>query len=415
MNRRPSILYLVSRFPNIPETFVVNEWWTMATRFDMEFASLVRMRETTLHAQTARLLPQVHFAPLLGRATLTANVKQLRRRPRRYLGTLARVLAGSFRRPNGGLAKGAVAFWKAARFAEVVEVRQIAHIHAHFISHSATTAWVISELTGVPFSVTAHANDLYVRPALLDEKLADARFVVTISEFNREFIRNECRTPRAVELVHCGVDTDLFSFRQRSTHRRLVCVARLEPTKGQVDLLRAFDIARRELDGLTLDVIGDGADRGRLERLSRELGISEAVRFAGALPTEQVREALAEAEVFVLPSVRHPSGRMDGIPVALMEAMACGLPVVATRLSGIPELVVHEETGLLTPPESPEHLAAAVCRLARDPALASRLAAGARERVRLQFDLATEGERLAALFASSLGAPPRRARQKTPA
>ena len=401
MNRN-SILYVVSRFPNVPETFVVNEWWLMASRFRMEFASLVRMSETTLHPQTARLLPQVHFAGLIAAPTLRANARALARDPRRYLRTAARVLAGSFRRPNGGVLKGAVAFWKAVRFAEIVEERAISHVHAHFISHAGTAAWVISELTGVSFSVTAHANDLYVRPALLDEKLHQAEFVATISEYNREFIRTNCKTPSKVELVHCGVDTELFSFRRRDSYRRLLCVARLESTKGQVDLLHAFARARRELPDLTLDLIGDGADRARLERLRDQLGLGDELRFHGALPTDQVRTALDEADIFVLPSLRHPSGRMDGIPVALMEAMASGLAVIATRLSGIPELVIHEETGLLVTPESPEELAAAIRRLVDDPELSSRLARAARDRVRRHFDLATEGDRLAALFTATL-------------
>jgi glycosyltransferase involved in cell wall biosynthesis len=402
VNGGPSILYVVSRFPNVPETFVVNEWWLMASRFRMEFASLVRMSESTLHPQTAELLPRVHFAGLMAGPTLRANARALARRPGRYLRTAAHVLAGSFRRPNGGVVKGAVAFWKGVRFAEIVEQRGIAHIHAHFISHAATTAWVISEFTGVPFSITAHANDLYVRPALLDEKLRKAEFVATISEYNREFIHTECEDCGRVELVHCGVDTELFSFRRRESYTRLVCVARLESTKGQADLLRAFARARLELPELTLDLIGDGADRARLERLRDQLGLGDELRFHGALRTDQVRTLLDAADLFVLPSLRHPSGRMDGIPVALMEAMASGLAVIATRLSGIPELVIHEETGLLVTPESPDELAGAICRLVRDPELAGRLAGAARERVRCHFDLETEGDRLASLFYSAI-------------
>lgn len=409
---KASILYVVSRFPNVPETFVVNEWWLMASRFRMEFASLVRMSETTVHPQTAELLPRVHFAGLMAAPTLRANARALARHKGRYLRTAAQVLAGSFRRPNGGVIKGAVAFWKGVRFAEIVEARGISHVHAHFISHSATTAWVISELTGVPFSITAHANDLYVRPALLDEKLREAEFVATISEYNREFIRTECEDTGRVELVHCGVDTELFSFRERNSHRRLLCVARLESTKGQVDLLHAFARARQDVPDLTLDLVGDGADRGRLERLRDELGLGAEVRFHGALRTDQVRALLDETDMFVLPSLRHPSGRMDGIPVALMEAMASGLAVVATRLSGIPELVIHEETGLLVTPESPDELAAAICRLVRDHDLAARLARAARERVCRHFDLATEGNRLAALFATAI-AERQRSRQES--
>ena len=367
----------------------------------MEFASLVRMSETTLHPQTAELLPQVHFAGMLAAPTLRANARALVRGPDALLGTAGRVLAGSFRRPNGGVIKGAVAFWKGVRFAEIVEERGISHVHAHFISHSATTAWVISELTGVPFSITAHANDLYVRPALLDEKLRTAEFIATISEYNRDFIRRECDDAGRVELIHCGVDTNLFSFRRRDSYRRILCVARLEPTKGQADLLRAFARAKPGVPSLTLDLIGDGADRARLERLRDELGLGDDVGFHGSKRTDEVRTALDEADIFVLPSVRDATGRMDGIPVALMEAMASGLAVVATRLSGIPELVIPEETGLLVTPESPEELASAICRLAGDPDLATRLTQAARDHVENQFDLRTEGARLAALFEAS--------------
>src|SRR4029453_18719903 len=178
----------------------------------------------------------------------------------------------------------------------------------------------------------------------------------------------ECEDSGRVELVHCGVDTELFSFRRRENYRRLVCVARLESTKGQADLLEAFARARLEGPDLTLDLIGDGADRARLERLRDQLGLGDELRFHGALRTDQVRTVLDTADIFVLPSLRHPSGRMDGIPVALMEAMASGLAVIATRLSGIPELVIHERTGLLVTPESPDELAIALGRLPPDPA-----------------------------------------------
>lgn len=396
--RTTTVLYVVSRFPNVTETFVVNEWWALEGRFRMELASLIRERVDALHPQTERLLPRVHFAPLLGLATVRANLSALRSRPRPYLTTLRDVLAGSRGRPNGGLLKGLVVFWKAVSLARLVEEKRVDHVHAHFISHPATAAWVVHRLTGVPFSITAHANDLFVQPALLERKIEEARFVATISEFNRDHLGRAAPRAGRIELVHCGVDLDRFPFRPGRGASRLLSVGRLEPTKGHDDLLRAFAEVAAGAPDVSLEIVGSGPERHRLERLVEDLGLAGRVRLRGALTTEDVRELFAEADMFVLAARRHPSGRMDGIPVALMEAMASGLPVVTTSLSGIPELVVDEETGLLVPPESPPQLAAAIRRLLAEPALRERLVAAARERVAARFDLTVEAARLGDLF-----------------
>jgi colanic acid/amylovoran biosynthesis glycosyltransferase len=157
-----------------------------------------------------------------------------------------------------------------------------------------------------------------------------------------------------------------------------------------------------------LELVGDGPERERLERQARALGIGDRVRMLGPLPWEQVRGRLAEASVFALPSVRLPSGRMEGIPVALMEAMASGVPVVSSRLSGVPELVRDEITGLLVEPEDPAALAKAMAAILDDDGLASELAAGARELVERSFNLSREAQRLGDLFAQSVSQSRRR-------
>ncbi len=403
--RAASVLYVVSRFPKLTETFVVNEWWRVAEHVPVEFAALLREREPIVHPAAARILPRVHFLPLLSGAGFRANVRMLARAPRTYSRTLLTLLRRSPRTHSGGKAKGLVTFWKAVWLAELARELGAGHVHAHFINQPATAAWVVHRLTGLPFSITAHANDLFAGPALLAEKTREATFVASISRFNERFIVERVRRPGRIEIVHCGVDLAGFPFRPRRRREKIVCVARLYDTKGHADLLRAF----AALDGHgseTLELVGDGPERERLETLAGDLGIAGRVRFLGGLPADAVRRILDDAGLFVLAAIPHPSGAMDGIPVALMEAMASGIPVVATSISGIPELVRDGETGLLVPPGDPTALAEAMSTLLRDRELAERVALAAREVVEREFSLATETERLARLFEPSLGRAP---------
>jgi colanic acid/amylovoran biosynthesis glycosyltransferase len=296
-----------------------------------------------------------------------------------------------------------VVFLQAGALARVAARDGVNHVHAHFASHPATAAWVVHRLTGIPFSFTAHANDLFVAPVVLDRKVVDARFVIAISEYNRRLLGERDPPPRRLEVVHCGVDTDLHAWRDPGERDpdRVVCVASLFPKKGHVHLIDALALVAERRPGIALELVGEGPERHRILRRARERGVAGRVSLLGARSSEDVRATLAGAGVFVLPSVRLPSGRMEGIPVALMEAMAAGVPVVSTRLSGIPELVRDGVTGLLADPGDPQSLAAAMERVIDDDALAARLALGARELVVRSFSLTREATRLGDLLAES--------------
>jgi colanic acid/amylovoran biosynthesis glycosyltransferase len=399
---RATVLYVVSRFPTVTETFVVNEWLRMAQRLPLALASLVKTSEPPVHEETRRVLASTYFLPSFHPDTLRAHARTLVRSPRSYLGTLLRLIAESPATPMGGRLKGVVTFWKAVRIVDVARELGVRHVHAHFANQPATAAWVVNRLTGIPYSFTAHANDLFAGPALLEEKVAEASFVAVISEYNRTYLDGRVGKGTPIEIVHCGVDVEMLPFRRRTRAERLLCIGRLVGTKGQADLLRAFAELGQDHPELRLDLIGEGPDRAELEHLSDSLGLRNRVRFLGVLPSERVRHEIAEADVFVLAARPHASGRMDGIPVALMEAMASGAATVSTRLSGIPELVIDGVTGLLVEPARPDELAAALRRLVEDTDLRARLAAAAREHVERQFDLETEVERLARLIRASL-------------
>jgi glycosyltransferase involved in cell wall biosynthesis len=405
------VLYVVSRFPKVTETFVVNEWAALEPRFDMHLAALVHTREPVLHDATRRALGRVWFVPRLALSTWLAHTRWLARAPRRYLRVWRDVLATARTVRPPELAKSIVACHQAVRLAELAHAAGIDHVHAHFANHPATAAWVVHRLTGIPFSFTAHANDLFRDPPLLVRKADDATFVVAISEYNRRLLaRRGTTTP--VHVVHCGVDPARFAAAPTASRgpdggrRTVVCVAGFEPKKGHRDLVAAFaTVAARDAD-VALVLVGDGPERGAVGAEVRRAGLSDRVQFRGATGTDEVRALLRRATLFALPAVQDDTGRMDGIPVALMEAMASGVPVVTTSVSGIPELV-DGDCGIVVAPGDRDAIAQAMARLLDDPALAARFAACGRAKIEREFDLHREAARLGDLFESSVA---RRAR-----
>lgn len=396
----PVVLYVVSRFPSATETFVVNEWLALGGRFRMALAALRRSAEPPLHEASRRAMERVRFLDAPDRSLIGAHLSWLARGPGAYLSTLTGVLRGALRLSPRGAAKEAIVFLRAVPLAGAAAREGVAHVHAHFANHPATAAWVVHRLTGIPFSFTAHANDLFVRPAAVRRKAADARFVVAISEYNRRLLPSA----RQVEVIHCGVDLERHPWRglEGRDRDRVLCVASLTAKKGHAHLLDALALLTRRRPRVVLELVGDGPERERILQRARELGLADRVRLLGARSAAEVSARLAEARVFALASMRMPSGRMDGIPVALMEAMAGGLPVVATRISGVPELVEDGVTGLLVEPGDAEGLAAAMARALEDDALAAALAGRARARVERSFDLEREAQRLGDLFAESI-------------
>lgn len=417
--RRQRVAYLVSWFPAVTETFVLDEVLELRARgVEVDVLPLFGSRGGEVHAGWRALRRCTHPHRSLSWELLSAQLHWLRRRP----GVLLRAWAEALLRTAPSrklLVRSPVVLLKGALLARRLEAMGVRHVHAHWATHPALAAWLVNALTGIGYSFTAHAHDLYVDRAMLREKVAAARFVVTISELNRRLIQAECGPPAAgkVHVVRCGVDLDAFAPRPRRLPEvpTFACVASLREYKGHGVLLDALGLLRARGTFVRAVLVGDGELRRPLEaRIARE-GLGDRVELRGALPHEAIPEVLATSTAMVLPSVTSRDGQMEGIPVALMEAMAAGVPVVATRLSGIPELVHDGRTGLLVPERDPEALAAALERLAADPALGARLAQAARQTVRDEFDRRRNVARLHALLAPFAGGGPPRAPGAVPA
>lgn len=288
-----------------------------------------------------------------------------------------------------------------ARLAGILRRERCTHLHVHFAHTPAQIAMYASAFAGVPFTVMAHANDIFERGLLLPQKARRAVRLLTISRFNREHLRAVGVDDERIAVVRCGVsfaareDSPDFTAKPRY---RVGTLCRLVEKKGVDDLLRAVALLQGRPE-VELQVAGDGPLGPALEALARELGIADRVRFLGPVAHDAVTDWLRSLDLFAIACKADANGDMDGIPVALMEAMSQRVPVLSTRLSGIPELVIHERTGLLAAPADPASLAAEMRRLLGDAPLCSRLTQAAVHHVQAEFGLEANLDRLLAHIA----------------
>jgi len=389
------VAFVMSRFPKITETFVIREMVEMERQgVEVEVYPLQRERTSVMHPEVDSFVRRAHFTPWLSIAMLKAHGRYFLNQPRNYLQTLGTLLSanlGSIR-----YFAGAVAFFpKAVYIASLMRSAGVDHVHAHFASHPAAVAYVIHRLTGIPFSFVAHGSDLHCDQHMLSEKTQQAAAVIAISDDNRRMILDVCGTHNdlKVHTVHCGVDLEEFCPRSEPTPFergvgafQLLCIGTLHEVKGQRYLLEACrSLLERGVD-FECHFAGDGPDLQALEKQAHALGLNDRVYFHGRCAGPRIRELLEIADVLVTPSVPTRSGRREGIPVVLIEAMASGVPVVSSDLSGIPELVKHEQTGLLAQPGDAAGIAASLHRLHNDRQLRLRLAVAGRQEVESEFN-----------------------------
>ncbi len=398
------VLYIVSLFPCWSETFIVREIEQLVARgVDVRIFSLKPSQETLVQSD-ARTLEQYVDYPAGFSQNLRGVMRVLWRRPKAGFGMLVRILTDSGLTFSSRL-KSIVVWWRVLGVADRFHMWHPHLIHAHWATYPSTAAMILASILEVPFSFTSHAHDIFLEQHLLTDKLATACFAVTISEYNRRLLR-ELLPPSAQEklhVIHCGIKPGELTYQEVDRDPELLlAVGRLDEIKGFPVLVQACARLRDRGVHFRCEIVGEGPLRQTLQRAIDAYGLGKLVQLCGALPYEEVRTHLYHAGVFVQPSVVTARGNMDGIPVALMEAMACGTTVVSTTVSGIPELIEDGVNGYLVPPEDAEALAARLAELLEDPAKRIAFARNARERVEHGFSVMTETEKLQKLFTATL-------------
>jgi glycosyltransferase involved in cell wall biosynthesis len=401
------VAYIMSRFPKLTETFILYEMLAMRQQgIEVEVYPLLREREEVTHPEAVHFVNVAHFQPFISLPIVQANLHFLWKKPVVYLKTLWDVLRsnwGSFNFFAGVIG----IFPKTVLFAYQMRADHVQHVHAHFASHPAAAGFIIHRLVGIPYSFTAHGSDLHRDRHMLREKVAEAAFVAAISEYNKKLIVSECQGnySEKVHVVHCGVDTEVFRDRAHETPYEkgenpfmILCIGTLHEVKGQAYLIEACRQLQERGYNFECHFVGDGADKETLADRVEQAGLSDRVHFHGKFTRDEIAQLLLDADVLTAPSVPTSDGRREGIPVVLMEAMGSGVAVVASNLSGIPELVNDQLTGLLVPPRDATSLADALESYIKNPELRRQLGRAGREKVVGEFDLVKNAANLAQHF-----------------
>ena len=392
--------YVVKRYPRYSETFIVTEILAHEEAgLPLEIFSLYPPVDTHFQDAIARVRAPVNYVP-------DSDGKSLRFWE--GLSGVAADVPGLWSSLGAAKTEEARDVFQAAVVAGLARRKGIRHLHAHFGSAAATVARLAARFGGLTYSFTAHAKDIYhesVRPDDLRRKLADASAVVTVSDYNLEYLRVQYGEAAArVRRIYNGIDLERFPYSApRDRPPMVVYVGRLVEKKGLSDLIDACASLAGRGKTLECGIVGAGELEADLRERIARLGVGSTVRLLGPRPQAEVIRLIREASAVAAPCVIGEDGNRDGLPTVILEAMALGTPCVSTDVTGIPEVVRHEETGLIVPQHDPGALADALERFASDADLRVSLAVRARERIEDDFDIRRNAAKIRALFREAAG------------
>lgn len=390
--------YVLKVYPRFSETFVVTEILAReAAGADLRIYAMRPTTDARFHPELARVKAPVTWVPRPTNANrfwqqVTASIKDPE-----ILANFAAILPELTELEASDVAQGVA-------LAQKAKADGITHLHAHFASLAGRMAWVASKLTGIPYTVTTHAKDIFhesVNPVWLRRICGDAAQVLAISRFNEGYLQRVLTgTGANLVLLYNALELSRFEYMKPSLPTgklKIAAVGRFVPKKGFRELLDAATIlAERGVD-FSLTLGGDGELEEELRQKVEQLGLTEQVTMPGPLTQEEVRQLLRSNHVFVAPCVPADDGNMDGLPTVVLEAMACGAPVITTAVTGLPEVVHDGETGLLLEPGDVPALADALASIARGDVDTPALAEAARKLIEQNFDSTLQAQTLNAL------------------
>ncbi|MDX1735363.1 MAG: glycosyltransferase family 4 protein [Halioglobus sp.] len=394
MKDTPRIGYVLKTYPRISQTFVLTEILAHERAgLDMDIFSLRRTDDTRFHAALSRVKSPVF--QIARASTRVNNVLDELREHARHLPRLWQVLEES-----GAEAEDLL---QAAQISRAILDRGIVHLHAHFGTVATAVARLASQITGVSYSFTAHAKDIYHELVVEDDlrqKIADAAQVVTVSEFNATHLRATFGSAaQEVKLVYNGLDLNEFCFEPYTDRPPVILgVGRLVEKKGFEVLVRACEILRDRGVRYRCEIAGGGVLEQELKSQIVGLGLQGHIVMSGALAQEDIKDRIRGAALLAAPCIHARDEDRDGLPTILLEAMALGTPCISTPVTGIPEVLRHDETGLMVAEGDAEALANACQRLLEDRQLGSTLVHYARKLIEQRFDIDKNSAQLRAAF-----------------
>lgn len=393
------IAYIISRFPLLSETFILREMIEIENLgHELVLFPIICQKQKVVHDEAVGWLSRIKCIPFISKEVLGENLRVFIKKPFVYIRLMAQIFFENLASINF-LIKGLYLFPKAVYTATQVANLSIDHIHVHYATHPGLEAWIINQLTGIKYSITVHSHDIYDRHVMLRTKLGSAEFLVPISQFNVDYMANLIGNGvrKKCTVIHCGVDETLYTSsngrkKEQGKVFEILQIGSLHWKKGQVYLIRAMAILKERNFACRLRIIGEGEERKNIEAEIQRLNVGEMVELMGAKTQREVAHLLPTADCYVQSSVS------EGIPVAIMEALACELPVVATGITGIPELVIDGKTGYLVPPADPAALADAITKVWKYPKEAELFGKNGRTWVLQEFNLKKNAIKLGRLF-----------------
>jgi glycosyltransferase involved in cell wall biosynthesis len=406
---KPVLGMVLKGYPRISEAFISNEIRLLEKLgFSIHIFSMRHPRESFTHHSVKEIKATVDYLPERLLASLPRllyhNFRLAVKKPLNYFKAFHIAVRRFFRTRKSATIKHLLQAGYLVH--RLLSDSRVKHLHAHFAHSPTSVAMFASQLSGLPFSFTAHAKDIYTSdPRQLREKMGFARFVVTCTEYNRRYLMSllQEQTPPIHRIYH-GIDIDLF-YRNEEERKpippyRVLTVARLTSKKGLPTVFKALRHLCDQGFSVMHTLIGDGDDRRKILSLIKSLGLSHVTQWLGTQPHHVVLEHYRQSDLFVLGCEVAANGDRDGIPNVMLESMAMGVPVVATRVSAIPELIQDGKTGLLVPPGRPDKMAQAMVRMLTDTALRQSVIEEGRNRVIEKFNNKTLINDLAAIYRS---------------
>ena len=390
----PKIAYLLKTFPRLSETFILNEVLGLEKLGkDIHIFSLKRPEGEPRHPSAAEVKATVTYIPSLGPQFRLRNICLLVVSHLTLLFTRTCLYFAAarfyFGKPGKSRWKD---FLQAGYLARLLARGEFDHLHAHFANVPTTVAEVAHRLTGIPYSFTAHAKDIYLTPpAELARKIAGAACVLTCTAYNQRYLASLATGRTPIRLAYHGVDVSRFGMQPArvsepdSKRPLILSVGRFCEKKGFEYLIEACRALKDRGQAFRCQIVGYGELQNKLQTMIKALCLEHCVSLAGKMTQDQLAALYPQASIFVLPCLVTDNGDRDGIPNVLIEAMACGTPVISTNISGISELVEHKWTGLLVEQRNAGAIADAMETLLLWPGLRSRLAGNARSRVLRRF------------------------------